>query len=297
MDSHCVDLRALRAILGGEIVGQQVLCPGPGHSTGDRSLAVRPTENGRFVCHSFAGDDWRECQDYVRERLGLPRWREQRQEQPVLHPLRRTLPQNDPKQNVARAKRLWDEGHDPRIPLVTDYLASRKLDLPAELCGAVLRFHPHCPWRTDDKIDFMPCLLAAFTSIIDKNTITAIHRIRLDQPERWPKTQRKMLGDIKDSAIKLDPQGRRLCVAEGFESALAARQVGFSPVWALGSARRFLPIDNINELIILGEHDDASRKATDACSELWRAHGAAVSLALPPEGKKDFNDVLLETGR
>ena len=126
MDSHCVDLRALRAILGGEIVGQQVLCPGPGHSTGDRSLAVRPTENGRSVCHSFAGDDWRECQDYVRERLGLPRWREQRQEQPVLHPLRRTLPQNDP-QNVARAKRLWDEGHDPRIPLVTDYLASRKL--------------------------------------------------------------------------------------------------------------------------------------------------------------------------
>jgi putative DNA primase/helicase len=252
---------------------------------------VRPTENGRFVCHSFAGDDWRECQDYVRERLGLPRWREQRQEQLVLHPLRRTLPQNDPKQNVARAKRLWDEGHDPRIPLVTDYLASRKLDLPAELCGAVLRFHPHCPWRTDDKIDFIRCLLAAFTSIID-NTITAIHRIRLDQPERWPKTQRKMLGDIKDSAIKLDPQGRRLCVAEGFESALAARQVGFSPVWALGSARRFLPIDGVRELIILGERDDASRKATDACSESWIARGRTVHLALPAIGK-DFNDYVM----
>ena len=36
-----IDLRALQRALGGEICGGQLLCPGPGHSPRDRSLAVR----------------------------------------------------------------------------------------------------------------------------------------------------------------------------------------------------------------------------------------------------------------
>jgi len=280
MDSHCLDLRTLQAALGGNISCGQLLCPGPNHSTKDRSLAVKPTASGGFIVHSFAGDDWRECQNYVRERLGLPR--EQRRDQ-LLYPPRRTHPPSAPRQNIERARRLWAEGSDPRGTPGEQYLASRKLVVPAELCGSTLRFHPRCPWRTDDTIAFIPCLIAAFHSIAGSE-ITAIHRIRLDKPECWPKTERKMLGDIKGSAIKLDQPGQRLCVAEGLESALAARQLGFSPVWALGSAKRFLPVDNISELIILGEHDKASRKAADACSEFWKARGKQVSLALPRVG-------------
>jgi putative DNA primase/helicase len=290
MDSYCLDLRTLQAALGGEISCGQLLCPGPNHSKKDRSLAVKLAASGGFIVHSFAGDDWRDCHDYVRERLGLPRWREQRHGQPPYSP-RRTHPPSAPRQNIEIARRLWAEGSDPRGTPGEQYLASRKLVLPAELCGSVLRFHPHCPWRTGDKIDFIPCLIAAFTSIAD-NTVTAVHRIRLDQAERWPKTERKMLGDIKGSAIKLDQLGQRLCVAEGVESALAARQLGFSPVWALGSARRFIPVDNVDELVLLAEHDDASRRAADACSELWRGRGKKVMLALPRIGG-DFNDYLL----
>jgi putative DNA primase/helicase len=292
MDSHFVDLRTLHATLGGDITGNQVVCPGPGHSNRDRSLAVMPTASGGFVVHSFAGDPWQLCQDHVRERLGLPRWREQRHDLP---PLPRAQSETDPQQNVERAKRLWDEGYDPRVPLVMDYLASRKLNLPEELCGPVLRFHPRCPWRTDDRVDFLPCLIAAFTSISD-DRITAIHRVRLDKPERWPKSERKMLGSVRDSAVKLDPPGQRLAVAEGIESALAARQLGFfGATWALGSARNFAPVDGVNELIILGEHDAASRKATDACSEIWTEFGRKVFLALPTTGN-DFNDYLMGAG-
>ncbi|MGY8663133.1 hypothetical protein Q3C01_12285 [Bradyrhizobium sp. UFLA05-109] len=61
-------------LLGGDVQGAEVLCPGPGHSAGDRSLSVKPDPADRegFVTHSFAGDDWKDCRDYVRNKLGLP---------------------------------------------------------------------------------------------------------------------------------------------------------------------------------------------------------------------------------
>jgi hypothetical protein len=286
IDSPFADLQKLRAALGGDIIGRnQVLCAGPGHSPRDRSLSVKLTATG-FITHSFAGDPWQLCRDHVRERLGLPRWREQPHD---LTPFPcADHSQNEAKENVARAKRLWDEGYDPRVPLVIDYLASRMLDLPAELRGNVLRFHPRCSWRINDKVDFIPCLIAAFTSI-NTDEVTAVHRIRLDQPERWPKTDRKMLGVVVGSAIRLDSPGERLAIAEGLESALAARQLGFGATWALGSARELAPIDGVNELIILGERDEASRKAANACARLWTENGRKVALALPAVGA-DFND-------
>jgi 5S rRNA maturation endonuclease (ribonuclease M5) len=64
----------LAELLGGDVQGTQVLCPGPGHDSGDRSLSVKPDKADLegFVTHSFAGDDWKECRAHVRRRLGLP---------------------------------------------------------------------------------------------------------------------------------------------------------------------------------------------------------------------------------
>jgi RecA-family ATPase len=69
-----IDLRSLARALGGEVRGDEVLCPGPGHSAKDRSLAVKPDDDApdRFVVHSFAGDDPIACKNYVREKAGLP---------------------------------------------------------------------------------------------------------------------------------------------------------------------------------------------------------------------------------
>jgi putative DNA primase/helicase len=251
---------------------------------------VKPTASGVLV-YSHAGDDWRDCRDYVHARLGLPTWRPGNQSHHV------TVGWTDPEPErwrTERVKAIWDEGQDPRGTAAEEYFAARKLHLPLELCGSVMRFHPQCPWKSDVKFTSIPCLIAAFTSIAD-NTITAIHRIRLDRPERWPKTERKMFGAVAGSAVKLDPPGQRLAIAEGIESALAARQLGFGAVWALGSARRFLPVDGVRELIILGERDDASRRATDVCSESWIARGMTVHLALPAIGK-DFNDYVMGAG-
>jgi putative DNA primase/helicase len=59
--------------LGGEVSGDQIKCPGPGHSTKDRSLSIkfdRAAPDGILV-HSFTSDDPIACKDYVRKKLGL----------------------------------------------------------------------------------------------------------------------------------------------------------------------------------------------------------------------------------
>src|SRR5262245_16696187 len=51
--------------------------PGPGHSPEDRSMAVRidPESPVGFTVSTFSPrDDWRNCKDYVRRRLGLTPW-------------------------------------------------------------------------------------------------------------------------------------------------------------------------------------------------------------------------------
>jgi hypothetical protein len=65
-----IDISQLASRLGGESSGDQVYCPGPGHSPQDRSLAVKFRENGTFTVHSYAKDDWAACRDYVRSVIG-----------------------------------------------------------------------------------------------------------------------------------------------------------------------------------------------------------------------------------
>src|SRR5262249_1275504 len=73
---HLLDLRSVARALGGEISGRQILAPGPGHSRGDRSVAVgmgAEAPDG-FLVHSFAGDDPIICKNYIRRQLGLSEW-------------------------------------------------------------------------------------------------------------------------------------------------------------------------------------------------------------------------------
>jgi hypothetical protein len=72
-----LSIHAIAKALGGEIHGDHVLAPGPGHSADDRSLSVKLSESAPdgLLIHSFAGDDAIVCKDYVRGKLGLPQWK------------------------------------------------------------------------------------------------------------------------------------------------------------------------------------------------------------------------------
>jgi hypothetical protein len=299
-------LRRIAQALGGEVSGRQVICPGPGHrSRADRSLAIRLTENGGFIVHSFAGDDWRECRDYVRQRLGLPPWQPGDEQDRRIQPSRlrdwdraavdaqaedRTRNEDD-LLRIKRATEIWDQAADPRGTLTQQYLHSRGLDLGDDLAGTVLRFHPRTPWRDENtgQTDFIPALIAAFRSI-DDDSITAIHRIRVDQPQRWPKADRRMLGVVHRAAVKLDPLGTEIAIGEGIETCLAGRQLGYRPAWALGSvgAISFFPVlDGVTRLHIFAETEEASERTIQLCGTRWHRAGRRVRIIRPDPGCSD----------
>jgi len=136
--------------------------------------------------------------------------------------------------------------------------------------------------------------VVAFTSIAG-DKITGIHRIRVDQPGRWPKADRMMLGRINGSAAKLDPIGNCLVIGEGVETCIAARQIGLRPVWALGSAagiENFPLVGGLEELIILGENDSGTnRSAALKCQQTWKERRVTI---VHPRRAKDMNDFVME---
>jgi len=107
-----------------------------------------------------------------------------------------------------------------------------------------------------------------------------------------------MLGRAKGAAIKLDAAENvtlGLHIGEGIETCLTARQQGFRPVWALGSADSiagFPVLVGIEALTILVEHDDsgANGRAIQRCSQRHQQAGREVWLVDPARG--DLNDVL-----
>src|SRR5262249_4950827 len=175
--------------------GGQVLCPGPGHSAKDRSLAVRVTQTGEIIVFSFAGDDWRPCRKHVFARLGLcgqgtPAW-----------PSARALPSRP--DTFALATRIWQETIDVcGTPGQRYLIEERKLAIGGEDFGHVLRFHPRCPFKVDDVLEYAPALIGLMRDVITDEA-KAIQRIRLTADGK--SACRMMLGPSTNCAVKLDP--------------------------------------------------------------------------------------------
>jgi hypothetical protein len=114
-------------------------------------------------------------------------------------------------------------------------------------------------------------------------------------PDDGSKVDRKMLGAILRTAVKLAPIAETLAIGEGIETAMAAAEFGFKPAWALGSVGAialFPVLRGIKRLIILAETGVASERALRICGERWRAAGRAVQVIRPNVGS-DLNDDLI----
>ena len=170
-------LAGLARALRGEIIGDEILAPGPGHSPKDRSLSVRLSQNAPdgFIVHSFSGDDWRDCHEHVRAALRLPKdaWRGPSRD---FRP-RKSSPKPPQAQEVARKRRalsIWAESIEPRGSLVEKYLAGRGLELPDEVADEAIRFHSACPFGAN-RFPAMVCLVRNLRT----NEPQAIHRTAL----------------------------------------------------------------------------------------------------------------------
>ena len=282
--SAAVDIRTLARLLDGDVAGRaKVLCPGPGHSRRDRSLQVTLSDDhdDGFIVHSFAGDDWRDCRDHVRGRLGMGNW------QPT---------ERQPRQHIVRPPRadslalvIWNEAIDAHDTAVERYLASRQLTLPP---GAdVLRFHPACPFGSTKT-----AAMVALVRNIESNEPQAIHRTALDR------TGKMSLGPISGGAIKLTLDENvtiALGLAEGVETALSMQRLPEwlgSPVWSVISASgisKFPLLAGIETLAIAADNDGADgagEKATIEVIERWQERETLVIEA--NDDGADLNDVL-----
>jgi hypothetical protein len=192
------------------------------------------------------------------------------------------------------AREIWQQGQSvDGVGVVKDYLASRGLEVSDT---SQFRFHPETPWRPlGEQLQHRACLLVAYRSL-DNDAITGLSRILVDEPERWPKTQRMMLGVVRRAAAKIAPITDTLAVAEGVETAVAANVLGYGPAWALGSAGAVatLPVlPQIDRLILLEESNDASCAAVDRCGRRWLRAGRKVIRVSPDQGCDDLNDELI----
>jgi putative DNA primase/helicase len=293
-----IALRSMAAALGGEVMkgkrGLYVLCPGPGHSAKDRSLSVAPsaTDPDGFVCFSHANDAWQDCRDHIRARIG---GRPSEYRETAKRQAKRQEASSD---NSTKARRLWGEAVEPRGTLAERYLnEQRRLDLPDDVAGRVVRFHGACPWRIDENtVERRPAMLTAFRAL-DGDGLVAVHRTALT--DRGEKIDRRMLGPVAGAAIKIDADEnveQGLTVGEGFETCLAARGLGFRPVWALGSAGaigEFPVLSGIDALTILGESDKKGTNEANAlaCARRWQTAGHEAEIVFPTiDG--DMNDLV-----
>jgi hypothetical protein len=291
-------LATIARALGGEVAGDHVRAPGPGHSKKDDSLSIHvdPTAPSGVRVHSFAGDDWRNCLDYVKGRLGItdtaaPRSFTRQAERPA----------PDDGERIARAMTIWNQAGELRNTAGWKHLASRGVDLaqmPPDLHDA-LRWHPACPWEKGRH----GCMVALFTDAISGEP-KAIHRTAVTPAGE--KIGRKALGPTGGCVIRLWPDEdvtEGLVCGEGIETTLAAatriEHLGtlLQPAWATASAGNMakLPVlGGIEALTLLVDNDanEAGQRAAMECSARWTAARREVIRLVPRQPGADFNNLV-----
>jgi len=107
---------------------------------------------------------------------------------------------------------------------------------------------------------------------------------------------RLIFGACRGGAIRLAAATEKLALCEGIEDGLSVMQCSPEwPVWATGgtSGLRAVPIPaQVREVMICADRDAAGMAAANDLSARLIAEGRRVRIAAPPEGVKDFNDLL-----
>lgn len=269
-----ISIKAAASALGGnDYSGNRILCPGPGHSKGDRSLSVTFLPDGSFLTNSFAGDDWQDCRDHVKAKLGIDD-----RERPARVEPAQIFPRIDSGRGPAFQgvlDRLWNSSVPIAGTLGEVYLESRGLTYEGDA------------WR------FRPASRALIAIITDAANGEPIgwHETRLDTEGR--KLKRLMHGRASGGVVRLydDEPSNGLAIAEGIETALAT---GVRPIWACLSSsimQGFPVLPGIDCLTVYADHDPAGVKAANDVGERWHAAGREVIMTMPSKPGADFADL------
>jgi putative DNA primase/helicase len=213
----------------------------------------------------------------------------------------------DVRQRMAKARSIWQEAASTiEGTLVEVYLrVHRRLDVPDNISGSVVRFHGKCPFGTAH----YPCMVALVRNVISDRE-QSVHRtaLRLDgSPLKLDgRTARLSLGPTGGGAIKISDNAEvtaGLTIGEGLETVIAAMMAPtwYRPAWSLidsGNLEKFPVLSGIESLTILVDHDRpdqhgrrAGQKAAAECAQRWEAAGREVVAVIPIVEGEDVADV------
>jgi hypothetical protein len=270
--------------------GWLVRCPCPNHGKGrgdtSPSLSVHDGEGGRLLLRCFAGCEFLDILDAL-QRLGLVDdiRNSERARTAISRAQPSQLATNEPD---AAALQIWRNAKPAAETIVAEYLERRGIPIvppPSLRCGTVMHLHRYeMPvmiagvQRPDGQV------IAVQTTILTPKGVQAAVSI--------PKITTGALGS---GAVRFSAAAEVMGIAEGAETALSAQTMAEMPVWASLGCQRLhrleLP-ELVQEVHIFGDNDASGRAAAQRTSEVHMQLGRRVVLRFPPDGLKDFNDLL-----
>jgi putative DNA primase/helicase len=260
-------------------IGWLVSCPCPNHGKGrgDRSpsLSVSDGDDGRLLLRCFAGCEFVEILDELKQR-GLIDDAKAVGAKSRLSPLRR-LVEPSPSPNVG-ALAIWQATVEAHGTVVDEYLNRR---------GIYLR-PPMLRCRLDRRS------MVAGVQAPDGKVI-AIQETWLTGTGEKALPKRLTTGNLGAGAVRLGASARIMGIAEGVETALSAMQMTGMTVWASLGASRLHNVElppEVEEVHILVDNDKPGRAAAKRTADVHTSIGRRVYLRSPPDQCGDWNDFL-----
>lgn len=293
---NSLSLDDIRTLTGNRLGKHDVACPfcGPGrkaaHNRKRKVMRIwwKESDFASYNCERCDAKGYSRRADYT------PRFDPIRRMQQRVAPKPAALvPEATDAERTAKALAIWNEAGPIAGTLAEQYFANRSLQI---FDGAAdLRFHPRCKFG----LERLPCLVALFRDI-ETDEPKAIHRIALTQEAKA--IHKMMYGPVKGCAIKLSPDDAirdTLAIAEGIETALAAAQLKYRPIWALASAggvRDFPVLKPVKCLAIMVDNDASGtgRAVAMECSQRWLKARREVFRFMPKREGQDMADIVRE---
>ena len=199
------------------------------------------------------------------------------------------------RQIIAQSKMLHPESEAWRYLVET-----RKL--PVELLGFELRCIDRLPYYEQDA-DGKPVITGHYAAMVapirsQAGEIIAVHLTYLLAGQKAPvASPRKIIGSPKGGAIRLCLAGDEVGLAEGIETAIAARALFDKPVWSCLSASLAESVelpDHIRRVHFYADADEAGRKAAVAFMRRAKQQNRTPGECKSPGALGDFYDSYLE---
>lgn len=196
-----------------------------------------------------------------------------------------------------QALRIWDEARPLIGTPAETYLRRRRI----ALLPRALRFHPRTPLGQGDDVEFRPAMIAALHDggLHDEGRFIAIQRTFFDRDDarraRDLADPRMTLGRPERAAVMLGTATSILGLAEGVETAISAMILFGIPVWATLGSERLHQIaipGRVSRLVLFPDNDVAGEIGVAEALESYAMPGRDIDIEFPPNGYKDWNDVL-----